>query len=359
MVPPTLLAFSSIWVIPREFPRATIVSLTLTIVINMDTTACTAECIRNIVLSMAKMWDSLGGNPAIMQSFARMMVLDEAGEDQALGIDPQGLDMVIKDTGVKIHEVIEKAQLCEIACKDMASYVCESKELLEDIERSLEEGSTEKLTHFLDEMRDYLQECQSSLEQFTTSETKLRSDLKQIYDLWSGEAMKRAAEERKSLYVSRGSGAMAVALGGGGAITAATASSIVCPPVAIFLAAMLMFGASAGSGALASAFASERVMSKEKKKVFVEALKRAVKYYEQLADIKILIGGMETNMCAARRYLGGATRYGTRKGLAELVEQAASSGCLHKNIARMKSDLSRLRELMKKILTAECRYLEM
>ena len=284
--------------------------------------------------------------------------IDQAGRDLTSGVKPEVV-MAIQDLKVMFHEVGGKARLYVIACKNMAAYVCESG-VLEAIKDDLEErGSAEELKYFLDDMGEYLCGCKSSLEQFNTIQRQFKGDLRRHSDQWEREAKKGEAEERKNLYAIRGSGIAAVTLGGGGVAVVALPSAIVCPPVALALSAVMFTGTALSVG-LAGAFAVERGISEEKKRVFVEAAKRVVEFYEELADVEIKIIKMEANVKAARVYIGGdavSDHERIRRGLTEMVAANSSGGRL-----RMKSiqtDLDQLRKEMKKTLTDAHKYLDL
>lgn len=188
--------------------------------------------------------------------------------------------MAIEDLKVQYHAVFGKARLYVRACKNMASYVCESK-VLEGVERDSEErNSTAELSDFLDDMKDYLLRCKYSLGEFNNIQTKFGGEVKRNNDQWDGEAKKHAVKEKKNLYVGGGSGIAAVAMGAGGVVLAALsgAAAIAFPPALVGIAAAMFTGA-AMSGGLAGAFVVERGISREKKEVFVESAKRTIEFY--------------------------------------------------------------------------------
>ena len=291
-----------------------------------------------------------------MESFAKTM--DEAGRELSLGVNPI-VSMAIEDLKVQYHAVFGKARLYVRACKDMASYVCESN-VLEDVERDLEErNSTAELSDFLDEMKDYLLRCKYSLGQFNTIQTNFGGEVKRNSDQWDGEAKKHAEQEKKGLLLSRGSGIVAGAMGVGGVALGLAATSIVCPPAVIALAAVAVVTCTgaAVSGGLAGAFAVERGISREKKEVFVEAAKRTVEFYRALTDLEVKIGAMGTNLEAVRGYIGGVSRNeNDAPGLTEMVERASSGGGLR--IRKIKAHLDELRDAMQDTLKEAREFLK-
>ena len=358
------------WDIPRVFPTqshkniAKVVASLAACTIKMDT-----QSVNNFLKLLKEICTSSGGllGPVIqtlneVRSFARQM--DEAGRDLAAGVNPE-VAMAIEDLKVLFHAVGGKVRLYVFACKDMAFYVCESG-VMEDIKKDLEERkSIEELKYFLESMRDYLRGCRSSLEQFNTIHSTFSSDLKRNSDQWEEEAKKGMAEEKTNLYVSRGAGIAAVTMGIGCVtlIAATAAASTVCPPIALALAAptaAVLLTGTAVSGGLAGKFAVEKGISEERKKVFVEAAKRASEFYAQLAAVEIKIGAMETNLEVVITYLGGAGANGeqnsARSGLTELAARASSGGRL--DTRRITSDLKLLREHMEKTLSEAREYLE-
>ena len=272
--------------------------------------------------------------------------IEDAGRGMAVGVNPT-VAMAIADLKVLYHAVGGKARLYIISCNNIASYVCESG-VLEAIGKDLEEReSTEELTNFLDDILDYLNGCKSSLEQFNTIHKQFQTEAKQSSDEWDGEAKKKMEEEKNCLLVSRGFGIAGATLGAGSlAVGVAVVSTITCPPVLLVLAAGASVSAAASFG-VAGAFALERGISNEKKKVFVDAAKLAVELYKALTEVEITIGAMEVNLESIKTYIGGRCSNG-RNGLTEMVQRASSGGRL--NIRRINEDLKQLRKEMEKTL---------
>ena len=207
--------------------------------------------------------------------------------------------------------------------------------------------STEELTYFFEDIKNYLKSCKSCLEQFNVIHTKFQDERTQCTDQWGGEA-KRMEEKKKSCLVASGK----YGLFGGtlytGSVALGVAASILCPPVAIALAA----GASVGAAAcysLADAFAIERGISDEKKKVFSNATEKIVELYKKLTPVRDTIQDMMDNIELVQTPIDG---FG---GLNEMVDCALSGGRL--NIVNINAKLDQLEENMEKTLKEAQDYL--
>lgn len=276
--------------------------------------------------------------------------MDDVGRGMALSVNPT-VAMAIEDLKVLYHTVDCKARLYVISCKDIAYYVCESgvvQTILDDLEKH---KSTKELSYFFDDMIEYLSGCNSSLEQFNETHTEFQRQQQQYTNQWGGEARAKEKEEKKNLFVSRGFGISGATLGAG-SVALAVASTIMCPPVALALAAGALTG-SATSFGLAWAFAIERGISDKQKMVFEHAAKQACELYKELTDVRKKIDDMKNNLIKVKAYIGGDRSKG--KGLTELVDEASSGGRLNRFV--IESVLKSLREHMANTLKDAREYL--
>ena len=304
---------------------------------------------------LGKMCSSSAGPLApILQALEEMkkmaQKMEEAGRGIASSVNPT-VDMAIADLRVLYHDVGGKARLYVISCKDIASYVCKSG-VLEAIRDELKSTETSTLTCFLDDMKDYFSVCKSCLEKFNEIQTQFGKEAQQTSTQWSDEAKEKEKEKKINLYASGGFGIAGVTLGAGGmALGAAAVSTIVCPPIAVALAAGVLVGAATSFG-FASAFAIEKGISDEKMKVFVEAAKQAVQFYTALADVEIKIGDMEGNLTAIKTYISGLDGHG---GLTGVVERSSSGDRI--SMWKTTNDLDQLRKNMEETLQMAHNYL--
>ena len=273
--------------------------------------------------------------------------LEVAGRGIPLDVNPT-VAMAIEDLKVLFHAVVGKARLYVHSCKDIAYYVCKSgvlKTIRDDLEK---QKSTEELTYFFEDIKDYLKSCKSCLEKFNIIHTKFQDERTQCTDQWDGEA-KRMEEKEKSSLVASGKYGLFGATLGTGSVALGAAASILCPPVAIALAAGACVGTAVGAVAcfgLAGAFAIERGISDEKKKVFSNAAKKIVELYEKLTPVRNTIEDMMNHIERVQTPIGG---------LNKMVDCALSGGRL--NIVNINAKLNQLEENMEKTLKEAQDYL--
>lgn len=278
-----------------------------------------------------------------------MQDLEVAGRGIPLDVNPT-VAMAIEDLKVLFHAVVGKARLYVHSCKDIAYYVCKSgvlKTIRDDLKK---QKSTKELTYFFEDINNYLKSCKSCLEQFNVIHTKFQDERTQCNDQWDGEA-KRMEEKEKSSLVASGKYGLFGATLGTGSVALGAAASILCPPVAIALAAGACVG-TVGAVAcfgLAGAFAIERGISDEKKKVFLNAAEKIVELYKKLTTVRDTIQDMMDNIELLQTPIDG---FG---GLNEMVEGALSGGRL--NIVNINAKLDQLEEKMEKTLKEAQDYL--
>eukprot|EP00731_Ephydatia_muelleri_P036169 Em0209g5a len=289
----------------------------------------------------------------IIQALERMRKIAQKIDDAVCGITGDvnpTVAMAIADLKVLYHTVGSKARVYITSCKDIASYVCESG-VLEAIKEDLEDRkSAKELDSFLDDLLDYMTRCKSNLQQFNAIRKEFKTEANQNSDQWTDEAKKKREEEKKSLLRSLGFGTAGTTLGAGSLAVVAVASTITCPPVFLALAAGASVGAAASFG-MAGAFALERGISNEQKKVFLDAAKFAVDLYTALTEVQIKIDAMEEKLELAKTYIGDE-----KSGLTKMVKGKSSVDPY--KMRKITADLELLRKKMEETLHQARDYLK-